>query len=65
MEKNPDMDISGLMDKHKDFKNRLKYWTHKYCTEHPHLFDLVITVSIHPSKHRNFNPRLIGDPAWR
>ncbi|KAF3294907.1 hypothetical protein TWF132_002824 [Orbilia oligospora] len=44
LEDNPIMDIKGLVTKSATFGDRIHYWTPDYCTKHPHLFDLVISL---------------------
>ncbi|KAF3908485.1 hypothetical protein ABW21_db0204434 [Orbilia brochopaga] len=44
LEDNPIMDINGLVAKSAGFGDRINYWTPEFCTKHPHLFDLVISL---------------------
>ncbi|KAF3903489.1 hypothetical protein ABW20_dc0108545 [Dactylellina cionopaga] len=38
------MDINSLVAKSSSFGDRIHYWTPEFCTKHPHLFDLVISL---------------------
>ncbi|EPS39234.1 hypothetical protein H072_7016 [Dactylellina haptotyla CBS 200.50] len=44
LEDHPKMDIGGLVAKSASFGDRIHYWTPEFCTKHPHLFDLVISL---------------------
>ncbi|KAK6350141.1 hypothetical protein TWF696_006386 [Orbilia brochopaga] len=44
LESDPIMDINGLVAKSASFGDRINYWTPDFCTKHPHLFDLVISL---------------------
>ncbi|EWC48552.1 hypothetical protein DRE_01774 [Drechslerella stenobrocha 248] len=44
LEDNAVMDIKGLVANSAGFGDRIHYWTPEFCTKHPHLFDLVISL---------------------
>jgi NAD+ kinase len=46
-ETSPSFDYQGLMANTPSYYGRVKFWTPELCLRQPHLFDYVITVSIH------------------
>lgn len=46
LEKNEIFDAKGLLEKHPEFRGRLKWWDYELCQRKPHAFDIVIAVSM-------------------
>jgi hypothetical protein len=44
MQNNKLFDAEGLLAKHPDSKERLKWWTEELCQEQPQTFDIVLAV---------------------
>ncbi|KAF2681741.1 ATP-NAD kinase [Lentithecium fluviatile CBS 122367] len=44
LEHNNLFDAQGLVEKHPDYKGRLKFWTNELCAEKPQTFDIVLAL---------------------